>query len=92
MSHGNLTKLSTIERYHNVTVSYDPDDKKASIEFILRWEDLELIYKYHTKVVLISMTGHVTANVEHLKIHLKLGYDFNTNQITIDDLDFNHTG
>lgn len=75
-----------------MTVLYDSDDNKANIEFILRWEDLELIYKYHTKVVLISITGHVIANVEHLKIHLKLGYDFNANQITIDDLDFNHTG
>lgn len=42
LSQGNLTKLATMERYHNVTVSYDSDSQKVALEFILRWEDLEV--------------------------------------------------
>ncbi|ERL87320.1 uncharacterized protein LOC109534779 [Dendroctonus ponderosae] len=92
LSQGNLTKLATIERYHNVTVSYDSDSKKVALEFILRWQDLELIYKFKSKVVLISSTGHVVANVEHLKIHLKLAFDLNLAQVEVQSLDFKHTG
>ncbi|CAG9769812.1 unnamed protein product [Ceutorhynchus assimilis] len=92
LKEGTLSKLATIERYQNVTVSYDSDARKVAMDFILRWEDLQIIYKYHTKVAFVSITGHVTADVEHMKIHLKLGFDYNTNHITVDSLDFKHTG
>lgn len=92
LTEGTLSKLATIERYENVTVVYDSLSKKLEVEFTLRWEDLQLVYKYHTQVTLISMTGHVTADVEHMKIHMKLGFDLDAYQISVESLDFKHTG
>ncbi|XP_066258637.1 uncharacterized protein [Euwallacea similis] len=92
LTEGNLTNLATIERYEDVTLSYDHDAKKLDIEFILTWQDIHLTYKYHTKVPLISISGHVIADVKNLKVHMKLGCDLNAYHIVIDGLDFKHTG
>ncbi|KAH1004681.1 hypothetical protein HUJ05_005463 [Dendroctonus ponderosae] len=88
----NLTNLATIERYHNATLSYDSDNDTLALEFILRWEDIELSYKFHSQVELISSTGHVVAKVEHLKIHLKLVADLELVHLEEDSMDFNQTG
>lgn len=53
---------------------------------------LQLIYKFKSKVLLISSTGHVVANVAHLKVHLKLAFDVGQAQIDVQSLDFKHTG
>ncbi|XP_066143906.1 uncharacterized protein [Euwallacea fornicatus] len=92
LTEGSLSNLATIQRYEDVTVSYDQDANKMDIEFILNWEDLLLTYKYHTKVPLISISGHVIGEVKHLKVHIKLGVDFNTYHLVVDALDFKHTG
>ncbi|ENN79565.1 hypothetical protein YQE_04027, partial [Dendroctonus ponderosae] len=92
LTEGNLTNLATIERYHNATLSYDSDNDTLALEFILRWEDIELSYKFHSQVELISSTGHVVAKVEHLKIHLKLVADLELVHLEEDSMDFNQTG
>ncbi|XP_050309179.1 uncharacterized protein LOC126745390 [Anthonomus grandis grandis] len=92
LSEGQLNDTHTIMRYENASLSYDTDTKQLVADMVLRFEDLKFIFKYHTKVGLISMTGHLHGDVEHIHIHVKMGFDFKSALMFVDSIDFKHTG
>lgn len=92
LTEGQLNDTSTIQRYEDATISYDEGSRQLTAEMVLRFEDLKFIYKYHTKVTIISMTGHLHGDIEHIHIHVKLGFDFNEYKMFVDSIDFKHTG
>lgn len=92
LSEGQLNDTSTIMRYEDATLSYDNVSKRLVAAMVIRFEDLKFIYKYHTKVTFISITGHITGEVQHIHINLNLGFDFDGWRVFVDKLDFQHTG
>ncbi|CAG9769811.1 unnamed protein product [Ceutorhynchus assimilis] len=92
LTEGQLNDTSKIERYENATLSYNTDTQKLIAQMTIRFEDLKFIYKYHTKVTFISMTGHVHGNVKHVHINVQLGFDLKQGLLFVNSINFKHTG
>ncbi|XP_060518116.1 uncharacterized protein LOC132696952 [Cylas formicarius] len=89
---GSMSGLNTMTRYEDATLTYNRDTNKVAFEMILRFQEIAFIYKYHSKVLFISSTGHVHGTVSKAKIHVKLGFDMANYAAFVDTIDLSKTG
>ncbi|CAG9768096.1 unnamed protein product [Ceutorhynchus assimilis] len=92
LTEGQLNDTSTIERRGNTVLSYNSDMKRLSLKMTLGFQDLKFIFKYYTKVTLFSITGNLHGAIKDIHINVQIGFDFNTELVYVDYIDFQNTG
>ncbi|XP_018579808.1 uncharacterized protein LOC108917603 [Anoplophora glabripennis] len=92
LTSGWLQDMSTIARDGSTTVGYDSSTKIMSVYLPIKLNALLATYKYHTKVLLLSIKGDVNGKIEDLRINVKLSFDYTTYQASLDLFDITDSG
>ncbi|KAJ8918298.1 hypothetical protein NQ315_014168 [Exocentrus adspersus] len=64
------------------------------MEFYLpiKFSALLVTYKYHTKILLVSIKGEANGKIENLTVNVKLSYDYSTYQASLDKFEIKDSG
>ncbi|XP_076254884.1 uncharacterized protein LOC143192930 [Rhynchophorus ferrugineus] len=92
LTNGWLEDFSTIGVYDTVKLSYNNETNIIDLTLPLSFDELMISYDYKTKVLLLTISGDVKAKISDVKLSLHLGFDFNSYEAFVDEIDVKNSG
>ncbi|KAJ8956929.1 hypothetical protein NQ318_014348, partial [Aromia moschata] len=92
LSTGWLEDTSTVKRYKDVWLDYRSATKKLTLTIPIQFEALMFIYKYHTKVTLLDISGDTQGKISDLRANVELTFDFTNYEASLTEFDIKDSG